>query len=180
MQDTTNYAFDSYQPDLYITNIPKSTHVDTIYRVMNKYNYGYIGTIEIIPKQYWNEAVIVYRYWKTNLTESTRLLLHRGKYLTIGCDESQYRYWKVYSYDAYHRQLENRRKIEWEKYGVRATNEWNRIAKEHIKNNTPTGSNSSNSTNGPDTELRTIKTNHRTHKKLYEQFSLVDEPIEMH
>jgi len=89
----------NYQPNLILKKVDVNITSNAIKKIMDKLNYGEIERIIIVfsNKQY-NNVIVIFKKWNIHLTYSTRLLLNRGKYLTIYYNDTQF--WKVYEHSS--------------------------------------------------------------------------------
>jgi len=95
-----NRKFDSYQPSLFIKHVDYRTHPDDIFRILSKLDFGVISMIRVKhprPGQTLTTAFVSFRYWKTDLTETTRDMLRRGKFLTVYYSDKYF--WKIYEFN---------------------------------------------------------------------------------
>jgi len=91
--------FDSYQPSLFIKHVDYRTRPDQIHRILSKLDFGVINAIHVKPPrpgQTLTTAFVSFRYWKTDVTETTRDMLRRGKFLTVYYSDKYF--WKIYEY----------------------------------------------------------------------------------
>jgi hypothetical protein len=95
-----NRKFDSYQPSLFIKHVDGRTHPDEIYQILSELDFGVIKSIHVKPPrpgQTLTTAFVSFRYWKTDLTETTRDMLRSGKFLTVYYSDKYF--WKIYEFN---------------------------------------------------------------------------------